>query len=365
MDRWSSCPGSVRLSVGIPNKTSAYAEEGTLAHEIAAGILTNQPPLSFTNTPEDMMPAVETYVDWVRGIQKAYPDSVTLIEQRLDLSHLYPGLFGTGDCLIYLPSTKHLIVADYKHGKGLPVEVVEDGKANVQLSYYALGALEATGYPVKTVELTVVQPRCSHPDGPIRSHTFAAIDILDFSADLIEYAKKTEDPEAPLSPGDHCRFCPAAQSCPALESKSRELARLEFKKELSYDPKKLSETLNFLPAVEAWIKNVREFAYAEAEQGNAIPGWKLVAKRATRKWKDEIAVRKFVATETNLDFGLLYNEPTLKSVAQIEKVVGKKAMGEFEPFIVSESTGSTLAPDSDKRAPAAVDPKTQFGVITD
>ena len=35
-DRWSQCPGSVRLSEGIPSISSAYAEEGTLAHSLAA-----------------------------------------------------------------------------------------------------------------------------------------------------------------------------------------------------------------------------------------------------------------------------------------------------------------------------------------
>ena len=32
--RWIACPPSVKLEEGFENKTSVYAEEGTLAHEI-------------------------------------------------------------------------------------------------------------------------------------------------------------------------------------------------------------------------------------------------------------------------------------------------------------------------------------------
>ena len=32
-DRWMNCPGSIRASEGVPNAESAYALEGTVAHE--------------------------------------------------------------------------------------------------------------------------------------------------------------------------------------------------------------------------------------------------------------------------------------------------------------------------------------------
>lgn len=33
--RWMACPGSVRLSAGLPDESSPFAEEGTKAHELA------------------------------------------------------------------------------------------------------------------------------------------------------------------------------------------------------------------------------------------------------------------------------------------------------------------------------------------
>ena len=36
--RWTQCAGSVNAEEGLPNTTSIYAEEGTLAHHVASCI---------------------------------------------------------------------------------------------------------------------------------------------------------------------------------------------------------------------------------------------------------------------------------------------------------------------------------------
>lgn len=119
--------------------------------------------------------------------------------------------------------------------------------------------------------MTIVQPRCPHKDGPIRSETIDVIDLMDFATELIEYAKATEDPNAPLHPGDHCGFCAAAGICPALRERATETAKQVFAPSLPYDAAQLAETLRWLPVLEAWAKNTREFAYAEAEAGRVPP----------------------------------------------------------------------------------------------
>lgn len=37
--RWMSCPGSIRMSEGIPNTSSVFAAEGSAAHELCAHCL--------------------------------------------------------------------------------------------------------------------------------------------------------------------------------------------------------------------------------------------------------------------------------------------------------------------------------------
>ena len=127
---------------------------------------------------------------------------------------------------------------------------------------------------------------------------------------------------------------------------------------LPYDAKALAETLDFLPILEGWIKNTREFAYGEAEKGEAIPSWKLVEKRATRKWRDEEVTVKFLP---KLGVGLdqLF-EKKLITPAAAEKLLTKEQRALLDELCVKESSGHTLVHASDKREAIKVDAKSAF-----
>ena len=360
--RWSTkhggCPGSVRMSEGCESIESEYAKEGTHAHGVAAQILEKyffgtEPMGGWLAASKEMHEAVKVYTDFIKSEalkSKAKAQSgMILIEHRFDLSSVYPGLFGTADAIIYFPEEKRLLVADYKHGAGIAVDVEE----NLQLQYYGLGALLSTGFPCDTVELAIIQPRCEHEDGQIRRWKFSSIDILDFAADLASDAAATADPQAPLNPGKHCRFCPAAPTkCPAIREKSIQTAQLVFKEQVAYEPEKLAQALAAIPSIESWIKNVREFAYREAAKGNLPPGYKVVAKRATRKWKaPEEEIVKYMQSATKRDVSEFY-ERKLKTPAQMEKLCSKQIGEQLRNMIESVSSGYNLVPEADPR-PAA------------
>ena len=377
MSRWSKCPGSVRLSAGIESKSSSYAEEGSAAHALAelclvrgatprtrlnwwvgrnavgAHFLVQDKPEPHAavfahQVTEEMVEAVSVYVNHVKSLHTV-PWTTLSLEQRVDLSALHPGLFGTADAVIYRADTRTLDVIDYKHGAGVPVEVqYSDGSYNPQLLYYALGALMQLEKPVDDVRLTVVQPRCAHPQGPIRTATVRASWLmLDWAQDLVEAAQATERPDAPVVPGDNCRWCPAAATCPGLVERAQALAKEDFAVPDGADA--LAEAMGLIPGLEAWIKAVRERAYEEAMAGRPPVGWKLVPKRALRKWRDE---REVVAAllEYGMDDKDFYNL-ALKTPAQIEKALGKANAGILEPYVVKESSGMTLAPETDDRQP--------------
>jgi hypothetical protein len=358
MHRWSACPGSVKLSQFIPSSSSKYAEEGTLAHEIAAEILQVRRIDKYKNLPEDMMPAVWVYANEIVSVTKEHPDAKLLVEHRFDLSKIHTGLYGTADAVIFLPSKKLLQVYDYKHGAGISVDV----ENNEQLMYYGLGALLSTGFVCENVELVVVQPRCDSGHGPIKRWRFNSVELIDFAADLKKFAAATEEANAPLVVGSHCRFCPAAASvCPKVREKALAIAKEEFSPQMSYDPEKLSKTLAALPVLENFVKSVREFAYAEAEQGRIPPGFKLVEKRAMRKWSDEKVVQQFLDNNfANSTIRECYTNPELKSPAQVEKVVGKDKLNHL---MVSESSGLTLVEEADKRPAFKKDPTLDFKPI--
>lgn len=346
MYRWSACPGSVRLCADKENKSSPYAAEGTLAHEIAADILLGG---TQAGVDPEMLEAIMVYVDAVRS----HAGCKLFVEHRFNLSMVHPDCFGTADAVVWNEKDRILYVYDYKHGAGIAVEV----ENNKQLQYYALGALLTLGYRPKHVEMVVVQPRCPHPDGPIRRWRIPVIDLLDFEADLLSAAEDTEDPNAPLVSGDHCRFCPASATCPELRSQALVTVEQVFGTLLPYEPTDLSEALNKVDMIEGWCKSLRSFAYNELMSGRAIPGWKLVDKRATRKWADDekITIRS-LAKRSKLNPDLFFTEPNLISPAQAEKVLKEHGLKKdlIDDLTVAVSSGSKLVRESEPGEPVKI-----------
>jgi len=123
-------------------------------------------------------------------------------------------------------------------------------------------------------------------------------------------------------------------------------------------PTEVGELLSKVDMVEDWIRSLRAHALAEMEAGRAVPGWKLVAKRPMRRWA--VPEADIVARLGDVK-DALYEEPKLRSPAQIEKLVGKKRFP--ADLVASVSSGVTLAPEHDKRPAAAVSAATEFEAI--
>lgn len=353
--RWMHCAGSVALSAGIEDTDSPYAAEGTLAHAWAASGLSGHiaDDIEPGSVPSDeMSDAVNTYVNAVYADE--HPDDVTYVEMPLldALLKIDPDLGGTADFVRYRPSDRSLRVWDFKYGAGLYVEADN----NEQLMLYALGALLSVASPVVEVTVTIVQPRYEGAQ-PIRDYKFQAVALMDFAADIVAAAKQTRSPEATLTPGDWCKFCRAARICPALEKQQHALVALDFKPPVDYN--KLAAALAQIPQVKERIKAIEEYAYAEATQGREIPGFKLVDKRANRRWKSEgdtIQWAEKIAVDP-------YAPRELLSPAQLEKQLKKAEKQELGQFIESVSSGTVLVPASDKRPPAKVITAADFAVV--
>ncbi len=345
-----NCPGSVALCDTVKHKDeSEYAKEGSAAHALAEFILQNHNPKILPKTmcgfevTDDMETAVRVYVDFLAA---DYIDGDEVdFEVKFDLSMLYPGMYGTADCVRYRPSDRSLRVTDYKHGAGVAVEVFE----NPQLLYYAVGACYAKrNRGVDKIELCVVQPRCPHQDGDIRIWTIDAIELMDFTSDLIAAAKRTGESGAELNAGDWCRWCLAAGICPQLSDIADKTITRDFNENAGYDAAVLAETLERIPFIEAWIKGVHSFAYNEAQAGRCPPGFKLVEKRASRSWSDEKAAMDLFIHKYDLPKDKVLVEPVLRSPAQMEKILGKNKEI-VKTLTVAKSSGTTLVSEKDRR----------------
>lgn len=375
--RWWHCAASVQACEGLPNISSSFAVEGQCAHAVAETCLNNgQDAASMidrtikefpdNDIDEEMTDAVQVYLDCVRGDMAKYPDAELAVEVKFDLTHIYPDMFGTNDASIYIPSLAKLIVYDYKHGRGVPVEVPE----NPQMLYYATGALTGkNNRPIATVEIVVVQPRCPHSDGPIRRWETDPLFMMDWIADLKDAVMRTKVAKPIFMVGEWCKFCPKAPTCPELSKAVYEAAKADFADDSTvivsdpqtYSLDALGQALTHANVIENWVRSVRAFAHMEAEAGRIVPGYKLVPKRAYRKHKSE--ERTFDAL---LDYGVgkaaITNPGKLMSPAQLEahmKKLGVKPAELAELFFTPDN-GATLAPVADKRESVKPEAASEF-----
>lgn len=360
--RWLRCAGSVNASEG-KNTTSIHAATGTFAHEIASKCLEDRSlsPSDFLLQKKkidgfevecdlEMIDAVRLYVDEV--IADEQPGDFTSTEMLLTtkLADIDPDLGGTADRVRYRPSDKTLRVFDFKYGSGVFVEADD----NEQLKIYALGALLTVNQPAETIIVTIVQPRFEGAQ-PVRDHRFPAHEIMEFVADVKTAARASRVKDAPFVAGDHCGFCPNRRECPQLKGMQDALLAADFANLPAVAPALLGSALVSIPQVKARIKAIEEYAYAEALKGLAIPGFKLVEKRANRQWKSEGDVILW-AQEKAID---PYAPRELISPAAMEKKLAadaprgkKKEAGKvLEPFVQRISSGYALVPESDERKP--------------
>lgn len=390
--RWLQCPPS---ALHKSERGSQYAATGTYAHDIAAQCLNDNSlqPSDFllkkakvdgfdVECDLEMVEGVNLYLDEVAKDLKQ--GDLCWVEMSLlqALAKIDPDLGGTADYVRYRPSTKHLLVVDFKYGSGVFV----DADSNEQLMLYALGAMLECGKAVTDVTVRVIQPRFEGAN-PVRDWSFKAHEIMDFVADVREAAEKSRDEKTPRKAGDHCKFCPAARTCPELERHTHEITLAEFgaeqvsvpagkgKTEVVLAPKAgvpvdydvLAKALASIPLVKERIRQIEEFAYAQAVKGATIPGFKLVDKQASRKWKSEDAVIHW-AKQNAID---PYAPPEILSPAQFEKKLAESAprgqkgkQGErIEALVERVSSGTALVPEADKRQAVKVIAATDFEVI--
>jgi hypothetical protein len=384
------CPGALALAEHAPpQEESIHSARGTACHQIAEKCLgKGTDPSSFLGTvektkqwdieiDEELVVSASTYVEYVRSRWGKGPDRMLDTEQRFTLASLELPFDagGTADAVIRDLPNKLLEVVDLKNGMGV-VDVAE----NPQLRTYALGALLANpGLDVERITVTIVQPRAPHKDGRIRSETFHVADLVDWTADLLAAMRRSKEAldEFPgLAPGvrldewtekwlrpGKCKFCPAEGFCPALKRRALDVAGVWFdtfdQPQLSNNPderspEQVAKDLDMLDMLEDWIKARRAYAHTLAEQGVEIPNYVLVDKIGNRKWAtaDEAKLVHDLKNVVGLADDEIY-ERRVRSVAQLEKVLGAKRKSTIEIMWHKPVTGTNLVRVDKTSRPAA------------
>ncbi|SPJ39816.1 PD-(D/E)XK nuclease superfamily protein [Corynebacterium diphtheriae subsp. lausannense] len=347
--RWLACPPSATLEAGLPESSSQAAEQGTAAHALAEwklrrrlhGATSARPVSSWHDAEMDTL--TDDYAAFVqerlRDVQHDCTDLQVLIEQRLDFSHIVPGGFGTGDCVIIAEPTLQII--DLKYGQGVMVEA----EHNPQLMLYALGALNAFGslYDITEVAVTIFQPRRSN----ISTWTISVAELLAWAEQVVKpRAALAARGDGEFAAGSWCQFCKLAPTCRTRAEANLTLAQHEFAPPAELTDAEIAQVLAQLPDLKSWAADVEAHALSlSVNQGKTWPGFKLVEGRSVRKYSDESAVAQ-AAKAAGVDVW----DRKLKTITALEKQLGKKRFTELLGDLVVKPAGKpTLAPNSDKR----------------
>lgn len=362
--RWLNCTPSAKLEDEYgEKKSSIYAEEGTLAHELSELYLSKdvlgtineqdfdsrlEEIMANSLFNEEMLEVVPIYTDYCSAqlaeAKTANPFAIMEIEQKLDLTAFVPESFGTSDCVIINDNLMEVI--DLKYGKGVPVYA----EWNKQLMLYGLGALQKydTMYDISEVRLTIVQPRINN----ISSWQISVKELRKWAEEELKpKAKLAFNGEGELNAGDWCRFCAVRNQCRKLYEQQLEIAQHEFADAALLTDDEIADVVKRTPKLIEWANSIAEYAQAKAlNENKQWPGLKLVEGISRRKWLDEDkAVNAIFARLPELSEDEIFNTK-LKPITSIEKLVGKTRFADILADVVIKPQGKpTLVPLEDKR----------------
>lgn len=356
--RWATCPGSVQMEDGIPDRESIYAQEGTLAHEMSELKLKHYlDPKGFGKRKlnaaikklkenelyqAEMDSYTDTYVDFIKEKALSFTSNPYIeIEKRVDFSRWVDGGFGTCDCVLIHGST--LSIIDLKYGKGVPVS----SEQNEQLILYALGAYDAFNliYNLDKIELNIVQPRINN----FSTWEISLTELLLWGDYFKVQAEKALGGNGELVPSAKaCKFCKARDICTARAENNLSLES-EIKLKPNEIPKdKLYEYISRGEDIAKWVADLKAYALDMCLKGEDVKGLKAVAGRTSRSWtnQDE-AINKLI--EGGIDEAIIYDKVPL-TLAKLEKALGKQQFTTLVGDLVVTSEGKpTLVFENDKR----------------
>lgn len=374
--RWLHCTPAPRVEAEFPETTSEYAEEGRLAHsvcELAAkkkfAVMNNRTYNSRLKKlkadpkwDDEMLSTAATYVEHLTEHAMRFEHApYVALEVQVDITDYAPEAFGTCDCIMI--GGDELIITDYKHGKGVPVSAQD----NPQMLLYALGALKLYrpiyGDMIRRVSTYIDQPRLGSYDGA----SMTVEELLAWGESIKPKAAAAFMGTGEFAPGEWCRFCRAKAKCRARANQNTALEDFKdciplgrsipmqteydatgFKPSNCLTDEEIGALLVRAEGLVAWYNDLKEYALVACLNGKTIPGWKAVEGRSTRAWTDQDAALEALMAG-GVEEAIIYDRVP-KTLAQLEKVIGKQRFGELVGGMITKSPGKpALAAESDKR----------------
>lgn len=351
--RWLVCTPSARFEEQIPEEESQYAAEGTLAHELAALLLSARSgqfkgdQKTFNNLLDkitadplysaEMLEYCEDYASYV--VEKA-GGAYIYIEHQYDMSKYIPLQFGTADASFFKDGTIYVI--DFKYGAGKRVIAT----ANKQMMCYGLGAYDKhKSENLTEVFMVIFQPRA----GGVSDWGISV-------EELLKWAKTEAGPKGKAAiagqgdfiPGEHCQFCKARTICKAFYDQFAEIKRIKDTRVMTDDD--LAIVLTHGADVATWVKKVEEDTVKRLEGSETIKGFKLVEGRGRRSFKNEDTVVDILLGE-GFDSEQIFDSK-LQSLTNFEKLLGKKRFNQLFDEEIIKVPGKPQIASADDARPA-------------
>ena len=408
--RWAFCPGSIREEAKYPDeRSSAAAIDGTHTHTLLeacikdnlidayekVGLTLKDHDGEFTVTV-DRAARVRIALEYIKERVALFNGMVEVIAERRVDPKWFTGrddLSGTVDVQILANGVLEII--DYKDGMG-----IVEAEGNLQLEQYAMGKLAEyqlpyntpDKYPFQTVRMTIVQPKLVLKGMPAVSSWEVPVKyLLDRLSVLTDEAHRTDDPEAPLVPGEsQCKFCRAKGSCAALASNVMKEVGIMFQpvttqvldvaqQSADKDPATMSDDqirqiMEAAPLMRQLLEAVEKEALNRMQSGKTITGLKLVNGRGSRAWAlpEEEMAEKLV--KMGIPKTAIY-ETKLVSPAKAEKLTWEKRDGTKvsltdrqlkrmeQEYVVKMAGKLTVVPESDSRPAVITNAAPMFSAV--
>lgn len=381
-DRYINCPASVVAAQDEPESPSgAAADKGTVAHKVGENCIMNGGKAAdYVGTkpcehegldlvfPEDDVEAVQTYIDYVKGLALDYLEverKVTMpwVPNKIDKkAPASAGLTkGFIDTVGYDEDFGILYIIDYKNGV-MPVPA-----DSLQFPTYAIPMLQH--FKDATQVITVaVQPN-SNDDEFIKEKAWTIEELEDVKKKIIEKVKwvNATDPidldREDYKEGHWCKFCPNKHQCPLLGDalfdalpEAENGASMKSVKPISkLDDVVIADIVKNGKKIKDFVDEVIKNATLRAHNGNTVPGTKLVeGRKSNRAWSssftdDMIAAAAMKAGVKEDD--IFKTTSKIITPAQLEKLLGK-SKDVIQPMIQQGVPAITLVSEDDKRPEA-------------
>jgi len=287
--RWATggCSAAPNIAALYPeDEDSEASREGTAAHHALAEMLLRRPVAAGDVAPNGVtidQDMIENALDVVRHLQGRN----LRVEEKVTITVVHRDCWGTPDIIELDIPHRQLHVWDYKYGHRY-VDVFQ----NPQLMLYAMGVFECndiTDWSSWTVNLTIIQPRCYHPEGTWRSWSLSGTELDQWANKFYEAAVFTTMDEPKSKTGEHCRDCPGLLHCqPALQSGMSAIDIAYASRPIDMTPQQLGIMLSWLREAQSRIKMLVDATEEEAlrllREGTDIPLFRADYSRGRERW---------------------------------------------------------------------------------